>query len=245
MKTIQTIFEKGDHKWFVISRDPNRPNDLIDTNEYLVVNGMDALMTDPGGSEIFPAVFSALATKFNPAGITALFASHQDPDIISSLSLWLDFKPTLKCYVSWLWASFIPHFGGRADTFIQIPDPGLSIKLGGLTLEAVPAHFLHSSGNFHLHDPVARVYFSGDVGAALLPPGETGCFVTDFDSHVRFAEGFHRRWMGSVPAKRDWCERASKLPIDMLCPQHGAIYQGKDVERFINWFDELEIGITN
>ena len=190
MKTIQTIFEKGDHKWFVISRDPNRPNDLIDTNEYLVVNGMDALMTDPGGSEIFPAVFSALATKFNPAGITALFASHQDPDIISSLSLWLDFKPTLKCYVSWLWASFIPHFGGRADTFIQIPDPGLSIKLGGLTLEAVPAHFLHSSGNFHLHDPVARMYFSGDVGAALLPPGETGCFVTDFDRHVRFAEAF-------------------------------------------------------
>lgn len=245
MKTIQTIFEQGAHKWLMIARDPDRPGDLIDTNEYLVTAGDDALLTDPGGSEIFPAVFSALVTQFNPSQISALFASHQDPDIISSLSLWLDFKPTLKCYVSWLWAGFIPHFGGRGDTFINIPDPGMHIALGNLKLQAVPAHYLHSSGNFHLHDPLAKVYFSGDVGAALLPPGQGGFFVTDFDSHIRLAEGFHRRWMGSAPAKRDWCERVSKLSIDMMCPQHGAIYQGKDVERFINWFDDLEVGITN
>jgi len=30
--------------------------------------------------------------------------------------------------------------------------------------------------------------------------------------------------------------------IDLLCPQHGAIYRGADVERFINWFAELEVG---
>jgi flavorubredoxin len=35
----------------------------------------------------------------------------------------------------------------------------------------------------------------------------------------------------------------SKLDIDMLCPQHGAIFQGADVERFINWFAELEVGV--
>lgn len=29
----------------------------------------------------------------------------------------------------------------------------------------------------------------------------------------------------------------------MLCPQHGAIYRGDDVTRFIDWFDELEVGI--
>jgi flavorubredoxin len=51
--------------------------------------------------------------------------------------------------------------------------------------------------------------------------------------------------MGSAPAKRDWCERVSKLPVDLMCPQHGAIYQGRDVERFINWFDELEVGVTS
>jgi flavorubredoxin len=29
----------------------------------------------------------------------------------------------------------------------------------------------------------------------------------------------------------------------MLCPQHGAIYRGPDVGRFINWFAGLPIGV--
>jgi len=43
--------------------------------------------------EIFPAVFSAISEAYNPLNITQIFASHQDPDIISSLSLWLDLNP--------------------------------------------------------------------------------------------------------------------------------------------------------
>jgi flavorubredoxin len=242
MKKYQTIFEQGDHQWAVITRDPEKPDYLIDTNEYLVIQGDKAILTDPGGMEIFPEVFSAINTEFDARNIQALFSSHQDPDVISSLALWLDFNPNLQCYLSWLWSSFIPHFGGNATTFMSIPDDGLDIQLGRLRLRAVPAHYLHSSGNFNLYDPTAKILFSGDIGAALLPPGEDDLFVKDFDRHIRHAEGFHRRWMGSNEAKLDWCRRVQDLEIDMLCPQHGAIYQGADVMRFINWFSDLQIG---
>lgn len=242
MKKYQTIFEQGDHQWAVITRDPEKPDYLIDTNEYLVIQGDKAILTDPGGMEIFPEVFSAINTEFDARNIQALFSSHQDPDVISSLALWLDFNPNLQCYLSWLWGSFIPHFGGNATTFISIPDEGLDIQLGRLRLRAVPAHYLHSSGNFNLYDPTAKILFSGDIGAALLPPGEDDLIVKDFDQHIRHAEGFHRRWMGSNEAKLDWCRRVQDLEIDMLCPQHGAIYQGADVMRFINWFSDLQIG---
>lgn len=244
MKTARVIFESGSHKWIAIVRDPNRPDYLIDTNEYLVVDGDDAILLDPGGSEIFPAVFSALSAEFDPRKIDKLFASHQDPDIISSLSLWREFNPGIKCYVSWLWAGFVPHFGGEQETFVALPDGGADITVGGQRLEAVPAHYLHSSGNFNLYDPKAKILFSGDIGAALLPPGEDGLFVEDFDRHIRHAEGFHRRWMGSEKAKRDWCARASQLDIEMLCPQHGAIYRGEQVRRFIDWFAQLEVGVV-
>ncbi len=242
MKKLQYIFEEGRHKWAAVARDPEKPGYLIDTNEYLIINQGEGLLTDPGGSEIFHAVFAAISAEFDPGRIIALFASHQDPDIISSLALWLDFNPELKCHMSWLWNSFVPHFGGNDTTFVDIPDEGSEIALGNLTLQAVPAHYLHSSGNFHLHDPKAKILFCGDVGAALLPEGEDGLFVRHFDGHIRHARGFHRRWMGSNAAKRDWCERVAKMDIDMLCPQHGAIYQGENVMRFINWFDELEVG---
>lgn len=244
MKNARVIYEDGGHKWIAIVRDPNRPEFLIDTNEYLVIDGDKAILLDPGGNEIFPAVFSALSTEFDPRKIDQVFASHQDPDIISSLSLWLEFNPQIKCHVSWLWAGFVPHFGGTQETFVSIPDGGMDIQVGGQRLQAIPAHYLHSSGNFHLYDPKAKILFSGDVGSALLPPGEDGLFVEDFNRHIRHAEGFHRRWMGSEKAKRDWCNRVSQLDIEMMCPQHGAIYRGEQVRRFIDWFSQLEIGIV-
>ena len=243
MKTARVIYEEGAHRWLALVRDPNRPDYLIDTNEYLVTVGVDAILLDPGGSEIFPAVFSALSTEFDPRKLNKIFSSHQDPDIISSLSLWLEFNPNIHCYISWLWAGFIPHFGGTQETFIPLPDGGTDIVIGNQHLKVIPAHYLHSSGNFHLYDPKAKILFSGDVGAALLPPGEDDIFIEDFDRHIRHAEGFHRRWMGSERAKRDWCERVSQLDIQMMCPQHGAIYRGEQVKRFIDWFSRLEIGV--
>ncbi len=243
MKTTKTIFQNGDHRWIAIVRDPARPDFLIDTNEYLVTHGGQGMLVDPGGLEIFPAVFSALAAEFDPSAISAVFASHQDPDVISSLALWLEFNPQMRCHISWLWTGFIPHFGGDASTFAALPDEGETIQLAGLPLQAVPAHYLHSSGNFNLYDRTAKVLFSGDIGAALLPADKQALFVEDFGAHIRHAEGFHRRWMGSNEAKRQWCERVSQLDIDMLCPQHGAIYQGQDVQRFINWFDSFQVGI--
>lgn len=242
MKTTHELFRAGDHVWLAVTRDPQKQSHLIDTNEFLVSSNGQTLLTDPGGIEIFPAVFSAVCRAIDPRSISGIFASHQDPDIISSLSLWLEFNPTLPVYTSWLWTSFIPHFGGEASNFRPIPDEGLSIRVGNLDLTAIPAHYLHSSGNFHLYDAKAKVYFSGDVGAALLPV-DAPLMVTDFDRHITFAEGFHTRWMGSNEAKLDWCERVSKLDIDLLCPQHGAMYSGADVSRFINWFADLKVGV--
>ena len=112
MKQAHCIYQNDDHRWLAIARDPTKPGYLIDTNEYVVMDGEQALLCDPGGIEIFPAVFSALSAECDPTKLAGIFASHQDPDIISSLALWLEFKPDLKCYTSWLWQSFLPHFGG-------------------------------------------------------------------------------------------------------------------------------------
>ena len=243
MKKTTVLSEGAGCTWSVVARDPDRPSHLIDTNEYLLFAGDAGLLADPGGQEIFPAVFSAINEASDPRRITHIFASHQDPDVISSLALWLEFNPSLRCYASWLWCSFIPHFGGTSETFIPVADEGMSIELGGRPLTIVPAHFLHSSGNLHLYDPGARILFTGDVGAALLPPDSRSLFVEDFDRHIKMAEGFHRRWMGSREARDAWCERVSRLDIGMLCPQHGAIYQGADVGRFIDWFSQLPVGV--
>ena len=49
MKKITTIYEDGEHKWYIVARDPEKPDYLIDTNEYLITSSEGALLTDPGG----------------------------------------------------------------------------------------------------------------------------------------------------------------------------------------------------
>ena len=58
-------------------------------------------------------------------------------------------------------------------------------------------------------------------------------------------EYFHRRWMPSNKAKNDWIARVRKLDIDILAPQHGALFRGDMVHKFLDWFERLEVGIAS
>jgi len=237
----ETLFDNGQRRWVFFGRDPQRPDTLIDTNQYLILDGEAGMVLDPGGVEIFPPFVSALSAVVGIDQLESLFSSHQDPDIISSLSLWLGLRPDLRCYASWTWSKFIPHFGGAAP-IVSLPDEGAVLPLGtSEDLVAVPAHYCHSSGNFSLYDPVARILFSGDIGAALLPP-DAGLWVERFDEHTRHMEAFHKRWMPSNVAKDRWIERVRALDIDLMVPQHGALFRGDDVGRFLDWFSALEVG---
>jgi flavorubredoxin len=144
-------------------------------------------------------------------------------------------------HAPWLWESFIRHFGMERIRYDSIPDSGSSVQLNGTRLDFFPAHYLHASGNFHVYDASAKVLMSGDVGASL-EHGDVPLYVTDFDSHVQHMEYFHRRWMPSNRAKNDWVERVSRLDIEMMAPQHGRIFRGDDVKRFIDWFAKLDVG---
>ena len=238
----ETLYNSGSRQWTFFGRDPDKKKELIDTNTYLVTQGKAGVVLDPGGLETFPEIVSIISKKIDLQDIEALFASHQDPDIISSLSLWLEICGDLKVYASWVWGGFIPHFGG-GKALTPIPDEGGILELGdSRDLQFIPAHYLHSSGNFNLYDPTAQILFSGDIGGALLPEGAAGIYVEDFDEHVRYMEGFHRRWMPSNQAKDAWIEHVSRLNVTTMCPQHGSIFRGDQVKRFLEWFHNLEVG---
>lgn len=246
MKTAP-IYEDGHHRWWIIY-DQNEQR-VIDSNVYVFESEGQALILDPGGFETFPHVFSALVDVIEPHLIKGGFVSHQDPDIASSLPLWNACLPKIQWYVPKLWDGFIRHYGALDANFHDIPDEGEEITIGAATLRIIPAHYLHSSANFHVYDPKAKLLFSGDVGAALLPPGH-GAFVDRrddtgqaFAEHISKAEYFHRRWMPSNKAKNDWIDRVSSLDIDFLCPQHGSIYTANNVDLFFDWFKALEVGI--
>ena len=198
---------------------------------------------DPGGIELFSAMLAAVIKEVPAEKITHLFASHQDPDIISSLGLWDQALPSAILHSPWIWEGFIRHFGMESITYAPIADKGGELKLDNVTLEFIPAHYLHSSGNCNVYDREAKILMCGDIGASLEPAGSP-LFVEDFDEHISKMKMFHQRWMPSNTAKNDWIKRVRKLDIELMCPQHGRIFKGDNIKRFLDWFEALEVGIT-
>lgn len=238
----ERLYKKKAHSWIVIGRDAERRPELIDTNHYLVQNNGRGLLLDPGGIENFSVVAAEFSKHFDLANVEAIFVSHQDPDVIASLPLWIQANPNIVIYVPQIWVNFITHLGVKLDNIRPVPDEGGRISLGGDDLEVVPAHYLHSPGNLSLYDPQAKILFSGDLGTALLPEDHTDLFVNDFSEHTRYMDYFHRRWMPSNTAKARWIAEIRKRDVEMLCPQHGAIFKGDDVSRFLSWLENLDVG---
>ncbi|MFL0800512.1 MAG: MBL fold metallo-hydrolase [Agarilytica sp.] len=237
------IAETRNTEWIMFGRDEEKPEHVIDTNQYMVKSGNRAILLDPGGIELFAPMLTAVLHHVPIEQITDLFASHQDPDIISSLGLWDKAIPNCTLHAPWLWEGFIRHFGMNSITYNSIPDEGGELSIGTANLQLIPAHYLHASGNFHVYDPEAKLLMSGDVGAALEDV-EAPLYVKDFDEHIPKMEKFHQRWMPSNRAKNDWVRRVRELDIEMMAPQHGRIFKGENVTRFLDWFEALEVGIA-
>ena len=84
---------------------------------------------------------------------------------------------------------------------------------------------------------------SGDIGAALEPEGSP-MYAENFDEQIDKMKMFHPRWIPSNLTKQDWSSRVRKLDIEIMTPQHGRLFRGDDVKRFLDWFEALEVGIA-
>jgi hemerythrin-like domain-containing protein len=149
-----------------------------------------------------------------------------------------------QAVISTLWARFIPHFAVERlllHRLKTIPDAGLRLDLGGTELLILPAHFLHSPGNFHVYDPVSKILFSGDLGASI---GTDQRSVQDFEQHIPRMLAFHKRYMASGKALKAWVAMARTLDVQTIAPQHGAILEGPElVARFYEWCETLDCGV--
>lgn len=240
------LFRQGDH-YCIAFHDLVRGDDGVDANQFLIVNGKESALIDPGGALLYTPLSMAISRYMQPKDLTWIFASHQDPDIIGSVDRWLMYT-SARIVCSKLWGRFIPHSVPHyqkdtgPDRYVLLPDDGADIRLGASTLRAVPAHFLHSVGNFQFYDPISRILFSGDLGASMANVEYAP--IADFDAHLPTMAGFHRRYMASNRACRWWARRARNLDISMIVPQHGPPIAGKEnIRRFIDWVDSLVCGV--
>lgn len=234
----------GNHAFVLLNESNPGEEEGVRSNQYLVMHEGAGVLLDPGGFGVMPGVLAELMRYTGPDGIRGIVLSHQDPDIVGGLVTWLEITQG-PVYVSRIWLRFLPHYGIKdIERFVGVPDTGMMLDIApDFRLRLVPAHFLHSEGQINVYDPISRILFTGDIGAAMLPVDVEYEFVDDFAAHLPYIEGFHRRYMCSNKAVRCWLDTVMELDIQMLAPQHGPIYRGRAVTDFLDWFRTLRCGI--
>ena len=239
------LFARDGHRVLMFTDLTEDGGEAVQSNQFLVVEGDTGAVIDPGGNLAYGELYLAMTKYFPPNRLSALIASHADPDIIASLDRWTT-ATTAKIYVSRLWERFVPHFckpGKTTGRVVGIPDAGMRIPVGRNQLIALPAHFLHAEGNFQFYDPTSRILFSGDLGVSLGTGLDAQRPITSLPGALPRMEGFHRRYMVSNKILRLWADMVAPLAIDMIVPQHGAPLVGEAIPQFIAWARQLECGI--
>jgi flavorubredoxin len=235
------LYDRGGHRNLLL--EDFGSGSAVQANQHLIIHEGQGMILDPGGHKVYGRASAETFGLLGKGKLRYIFFSHQDPDIVAAANGWL-MTTDAEAWISALWIRFVPHFGLDelvASRMKAIPDEGMTLDLAGVRLLIIPAHFLHSEGNFQVYDPVSKILYTGDLGASL---GAGYVEVPDFDAHVKFMEGFHRRYMVSGAVLKAWAAMVRGLDIEVIAPQHGAFLRGKPmVERFLSWCEELECGI--
>ena len=237
------LYDDGIHKCVMFSFDDESHEDAyLSVNQYLIVQNGEGILIDPGSEGIFDELFDAVNEHVEIENIKFIFFSHQDPDVAGSIAQWA-ISTKAKFIMPSLWVRFMSHYGFmQMNRVMSLQDKGARLKFGKDYLKFVPAHFLHSPGNFSLYDSKSKIVFSGDIGAAVVNSPEAYKKGSSFDEHKEHLEGFHKRYMGSNKLCKAWVSKIEDLEVDKIAPQHGLVFEDADVGLFLEWLKELKCG---
>jgi flavorubredoxin len=246
MKNETLLYDDGQHKCVMFSlEDEDHKEYSLSVNQFLIIQHDSAVLIDPGSGGIFGELYDAVSAHIDPSKIKFIFFSHQDPDVAGAIAEW-SVATSAKLVMSQLWTRFMGHYGLMdMDRLVALEDQGARINFGNDYLQLIPAHFLHSPGNFSLYDSRSKILFSGDIGAAVLSPQNLNKRVDDFEEHRPYLESFHRRYMAANQFCRAWVKCVRQYEVEIIAPQHGSLFKGETAKHFLEWFESVEGGLEH
>jgi flavorubredoxin len=80
-------------------------------NTYLIADGDEYLIVDPGSRRFFPQVRDRVGRIVDPSRVTGMVICHQDPDVAASMVDWLEICPDATVFTTARTNVLLPHYG--------------------------------------------------------------------------------------------------------------------------------------
>lgn len=210
-------------------------------NPYLIVDGDEAVLIEPGSVPHFPMVLSKLCKLIPFEKITKILVSHQDPDLCAGIPKFEELiygcGGKLEIVTHSRASVLIAHYGVRSPFYhVDQNDWKLTLK-SGRELSFIFSPYLHFPGAFMTYDSKTKILFSGDL---------FGAFSFDWNLYANeyYAEAmkaFHENYMPGNRILRTAMDKLDAFDITMIASQHGSIIN-KDVKKYIDTLRNLDCG---
>ena len=226
--------EIKDHVYHVGDADLHKG---LDCNPYLIIEGEEALLIDPGSHLDFDVVLSNLKALTDLDNIKYIVLHHEDPDFCSAVPLLEQAGVNATIITSWRTMTLIQYYGIKSPYFlIEEHNMELVFKTGR-TLEFILTPYLHFAGAFVTYDKKEKLLFSSDLFGAF---SHNKTFYAD-DSYMDKMLSFHELYMPSNTILRPVMDLLMKYEIEMILPQHGSIIADR-ISEHISALRTLECG---
>jgi flavorubredoxin len=210
-------------------------------NAYLIKDGHEYFVIDPGSRSFFEQVKSRVAQITDPLNVSGIIVCHQDPDVAASMVDWLELNENITIYSTARANVLLPHYGRSDYSFYDVSENPIYTFKSGRELKFIEAPFLHFPGAFTTYDLTSKFLFTGDIFAAL--DTSWNLVVDDFEEHKMNLDLFHIDYMASNIAARGFVRRVENIEIEAILPQHGSIISSKDVKEALKYLNELKCGL--
>lgn len=232
------LFQDGEHKiyWLGVPTPT-----IFRCNVYLIADGSEFVIVDPGGRLGFETVRIRVAQIVSPDKISAMILCHQDPDVAASMVDWLALNPDIEVMTSPRTHALIPHYGIADYRFYDVESYPVYTMKGGHQLKFIPAPFLHSPMAFAVYDETSRYLLTGDVFAAL--DSQWQLIVENMETHCDHMDLFHLEYMPGQLATKGFVSVINQYDIHAFLPQHGSIIPQRYVEQAKTYLTHLCCGL--
>ena len=232
------LFQDGEHiiYWLGILEET-----AFRCNIYLVKDGEEGILIDPGGKNAFEIVKNRVLKVMSLDQITGLLFCHQDPDVAASMPDWLAINSQIQVFSSPRVHVLLRYYQIDDYKSYNVEEKPSFYFVGGHELQFIAAPFLHSPGAFATFDVMSGYLFSGDIWGAL--DIQSRLVVDNFSKHIDRMDLFNKDYMASNLAARGFVQRVESLEIEAILPQHGSLIAQKDVLGALEYLWDLDCGL--
>jgi len=216
-------------------------NDPFQCHPYLILNGDESILVDPGSMMEFNAVVEKTKELIPLKNIKYIILHHQDPDLAASvpaLEQLID-RDDLQIVTHSRITVLIKHYMVKSSYYEVDKNNFVLHTKNGLSLNFVTTPYCHSPGAFVSYEPNSKSLFSSDIFGGLEESWE---FYAD-ETYFEKAKLFHESYMPSRNIFNYTLKKIEELDIEMILPQHGSIIKREFIPKLIDDMKNLDCGI--